>query len=186
MLGVKLEMFWKNTDCYAPNYMLVHTKCQLKRDITITKLIRFFFSKVNQLMYCTSQAQQAHQVSKHQLKLLSRYLAHKESVTIWKKDDRWTNDPKAICPSEVGSKQSAFSGGMMHSLLFWNLQSLKTVKANCLCSDKTGDVESWHAAIIHMCLIATVTVSRQAQSNHDSHWCAWYLCSGYQQYAYCW
>ena len=50
---------------YAPSYMLVHTKCQsfyacpykmpkLERGITPTKLIFFFFSNVNQMIFSSA------------------------------------------------------------------------------------------------------------------------------------
>ena len=89
---------------YAPNYMLVHTKCQSwKGGITLTKSIWLF---VNQVYYSLAL------ISPPSLKAL----AQKVNKISWSQN-KWTDNPKAICPSNFITAR----GTKSILLKFWQL-----------------------------------------------------------------
>ena len=81
---------------YTLNYMLIHTKCQLERAITLKKFIRFL-SKINQVTYLSSP------VSSLGFKALLQKV-FEWGLLLTKKHDIWTNrQAQSDMPSGVGA-----------------------------------------------------------------------------------
>ena len=89
---------------YAPNYyMLVHLKTRVgKGAILLRKLIRFFFSKVNQVIYSSAQISSLNFKALAQIFIkISCAQERCDEGRIDELSERQMNDPKAICPSNL-------------------------------------------------------------------------------------